>query len=146
MVSPRARRRDAESGQALIVALIAVLLLGAGLALVASTLVSRMRRAQEASDRTALLALTDAAVAETLANLAAWPVSPGVASRELGGGTIASTVRRGGGGGFTIVAEATYRRGRLSVEVKGRLTELGPQVDSWRRLPPGDEPGGGSFQ
>ncbi|HLE82732.1 MAG TPA: hypothetical protein VJG13_00210, partial [Thermoanaerobaculia bacterium] len=113
--------------------------------LVAGTLVSRMQRAQRASDETALLALTDAAVAETLADLAAWPVSPGVARRSFGGGTIASTVRRGGGESFTIVADATYRRGRLSVEVKGRLTELGPQVDAWRRLPPVPEDTGGSF-
>jgi Flp pilus assembly protein TadG len=132
----RGRRPDPETGQVLVVALVAVLLLAAAFALVSGTLVSRMQRAQRAADETDLLALTDAAVAETLANLAAWPVSAGVERRSFGGGTIESTVQRGGGKSFTIVAEATVRRGRLSVEVRGRLTELGPVVDSWRRLPP----------
>jgi len=137
------RRGGSESGQALVVALVAVLLLGAALALVAGTLVSRMQRAQRAADDTTLLALTDAAVAETLADLAAWPVSPGVSTRDFGGGTIGSTVRHGGGKSFTIVAEATYRRRRLEGEGKGRMTDLGPQVDGWRRLPPAQETGGG---
>jgi len=141
-----APRRDPESGQALVLALVATLLLTAALALAAGTLVSRMQRAQRTADRTDLLALTDAAVAETLANLAAWPSSAGVEPRSLGEGTLRSRVERGGGKSFTIIAEATVRRGRMAVGVKGRLTEHGPAVDSWRRLPPAVEETGGGFQ
>lgn len=138
--------RGPEAGQAVVLALLAVLLLTAALALAAGTLVSRMQRIQRAADRTDLLALADAAVAETLANLAAWPVSGGVEPKSLGGGTIRSTVRRGGGKSFTITAEATVRRGNLTVEVKGRLTDHGPEVDSWRRVAAGESGAGGSFQ
>lgn len=138
-------RRGAESGQALVLALVAILLFTAAVALVAGILVSRMKRAQHEADQTDLLALTDAAVAETLANLAARPASAGVPPRSFGGGTIESTVQLGGGKSFTIVAEATIRRGRLSVEVEGRLTELGPVVESWRRLPPASEDSGRGF-
>lgn len=144
-IAPR-RARGPEAGQALVLALVAVLLLTAALALAAGALVSRMQRVQRDADRTDLLALTDAAVAETLANLAAWPVSAGVEPRSFGGGTIRSSVRRGGAKSFTITAGASVRRGRLEVEVRGRLTEHGPVVDSWRRLPPAGEDAGGSFQ
>lgn len=145
MVSSVRRPDRGEEGQALVVALVALLLLGAALALVAGTLVARMNRVRAEARETVLLALGDAAVAETLANLAAWPVSPGVAPRDFGGGTIESRVTRLPHDGFTAVAQAAYRGESLSVEVKGRLTELGPVVDGWRRLPP-DDGDGGSFQ
>lgn len=135
-----------ESGQALVLALVAVLLLSAALALAAGTLVARMKRSQREAVRIELLALADAAVAETLADLAAWPVSAGVAPRRFGGGTIESTVQRGGAQSFTIVARASVGRQDLSVEVLGRMTELGPRVDAWRRLPPAASGPGGSFQ
>lgn len=138
--------RKGESGQALLIALVVLLLLGAVLALVATLLVSRMERVQERTRDTALLALADAAVAESLANLAARPVSPGVERRPFGGGTIESRVTRGGGDRFTVVARATFRGGTLLVEAKGRLTELGPVVDSWRRVPASEARAGGSFR
>lgn len=139
------KARQAESGQALLVALVVLLLLGAVLAVVAALLVSRMERVQERTRDTALLALSDAAVAESLASLAAWPASPGVDPRPFGGGTIESRVTRGAGDSFTLVARATYRGGALTVEAKGRLTELGPVVDSWRRVPAAEAGGGGSL-
>lgn len=135
-----------ESGQALLVALIALVLIGAALALVAGLLVGRMNRVQERTRDTALLALSDAAVAETLADLAAWPSSPGVARRALGGGTIESRVAHGAGGTFTVVATAAYQGGALTVEARGRSTELGPVVDTWRRLPPAAGDRGGSIR
>lgn len=70
----------------------------------------------------------------------------GIEPRSFGDGTIQSRVERGGGKSFTIVAEATMRRGSLAVEVKGRLTEHGPVVDAWRRLPPAGDATGGGFQ
>lgn len=140
--------RRADSGQGLVVALVALLLLGAVFALVAGMLVSRMQRAQDDARETVLLALADAAVAESLANLAAHPGSAGVERRPFGGGTIESTVTRTGREGFRLTAVATYRGEGLTVEAVGRLTELGPVVDGWRRVPASEaeEGGGGSFQ
>jgi hypothetical protein len=149
-LSSRARARDLggrEAGQGLLIALVALVLLGAVLALVAALLVGRMHRVQERTRDTALLALADAAVAESLADLAAWPVSPGVGRRPFGGGTIESRIARGAGSGFTILATATYRGGTLTVEARGRLTDLGPVVDAWRRVPAAERrDGGGSFR
>jgi hypothetical protein len=139
-------RDRSESGQALLVALVVMLLLGAVLSVVAALLVSRMERVQERTRDTALLALADAAVAESLANLSALPTSAGVDPRPFGGGTIESRVTRGGGESFTLVARATYRGRTLVVEARGRLTELGPDVDSWRRVPAGERERGGGFR
>ena len=146
MPGRRPRGVAGESGQALLLALIALILIGAALALVAGLLVGRMNRVQERTHATALLAISDAAVAETLANLAAWPSSPGVDRRPFGGGTLESRVTHGAGGSFTILAAATYRGRSIRVEARGRSTDLGPVVDAWRRLPPGGADRGGSFR
>jgi hypothetical protein len=143
---PRPLGIGEESGQALLIALIALILIGVALALVAALLVGRMNRVQERTRDTALLALSDAALAETLADMAAWPASPGVDRRPFGGGTLESRVAHGAGGSFTVLATATFRGGILTVEARGRSTELGPVVDSWRRVPPSAGDRGGSFR
>lgn len=137
--------RSGQSGQALVLALMAVLVLGAALALVSGSLVSRMQRLRVETRQTALLALSDAAVAESLANLAGRPSAGGVAERPFGGGTIGSSVAHGAAGSFVIVARSSYRGAEMAVEVRGRTTELGPRVTSWRRLAPEEADGGGGF-
>lgn len=139
-------RRRGESGQALVLALAAVLVLGAALALVAGSLVSRMQRLRVETRDTALLALADAAVAETLANLAGRPSAGGLDPHAFGGGSIESEVSHGAGGAFRVVASASYRGGALRVEVRGLSTDEGPRVTSWRRLPARPDAGGGGFQ
>ncbi len=138
--------RPGERGQALVLALLAVLVLGAALALVAGSLVSRMQSLRVETRETALLALADAAVAETLANLAGRPSAGGLDAKPFGGGTIESTVSLGAAGGFTLVARASYRGAAMEVEVRGRITDEGPRVTAWRRLPARSESGGGGFQ
>ncbi|MGD2116157.1 MAG: hypothetical protein PVG07_13975 [Acidobacteriota bacterium] len=128
-----------ERGQALVGALVAVVLVGAAFAVLAGLLIARMHRVRDEVRRTELTALADAAMAETLANLAASPVYPGVAERELDGGTIRSEVRHGAGGSFTIRVRAAYRGGVLAAEARGRQTPTGPRVTSWRRIPAPDE-------
>lgn len=144
----RARASRGESGQALVVALTVVLLLAAAFALVAGFLVSRMHQAAETTRRTVLLALSDAAVAETVANLAASPVYPGLGERAFGGGTISSRVSRPGADLALVRARATYEGRKLVVEVRVRTVEGEPPTTvGWRRVPPSErEAGGGSFK
>lgn len=145
-MTPGTADRPSERGQALVLALLAVLVLGAALALVAGSLVSRMQRLRVESRETALLALADAAVAETLANLAGRPSAGGLAEKPFGGGTVESTVAHGAAGAFTLVAHASFRGAEMGVEVRGRITDEGPRVTAWRRLPASGESGGGGFQ
>jgi len=134
LVTPRPRR--AERGQALLTALVAVVLLGAAFALLASLLVARMNRVRDEVRRTELTALLDGAMAETLANLATSSVYPGVQEHPLGGGAIRTEVRHGAGGQFVIRAEARLHGARLAVEARGHTTDTGPRVTSWQRVVP----------
>jgi hypothetical protein len=127
-----------ERGQALVGALVAVVLLGAAFAVLAGFLISHMNRVRDEVRRTELTALADAAMAETLAHLAASPVYPGVVERDLDGGTIRSEVGHGAGGSFTIRVRATYRGAAMDVEARGRTTSTGPRITSWRRVPAGE--------
>ena len=146
-MTPGTADRPGERGQALVLALLAVLVLGAALALVAGSLVSRMQRLRVESRETALLALADAAVAETLANLAGRPSAGGLAEKPFGGGTVESTVAHGAAGAFTLVARASYRGATIEVEVVGRIADEGPRVTGWRRLPtPPPASRGGGFE
>jgi len=128
-------RRRSERGSAVLLSLLVLVLLGAAFALLAGLLIHRMHRVQRDLRHTALTALSDAALAETLANLATSPVYPGVVEHELGNGTIRSTVRRGAGGSFTIEARADLRGSAMAVEAAGTMTATGPRVTSWRRVP-----------
>ncbi len=147
-MSGRAAGARRESGQALVVALTVVLLLATAFGLVAGFLVSRMDRAREDTGRTVLLALSDAAVAESVANLAVSPYYPGVEEREFGGGTIASRVSRPAADLALVRAEASYEGQRLVVEVRVKLFEDAPPTTTgWRRVPSAEQAtGGGSFK
>ncbi len=143
----RASPRRSESGQALVVALTVVLLLAAAFSLVAGFLVSRMSSARDDSRRIVLLALSDAAVAESVANLAASPFYPGVGERPFGGGTIASRVSRPAADLAVVRVRATYQGGALVVEARVRLSDDAPPTTvGWRRVPAAEAEGhGGSF-
>jgi hypothetical protein len=134
------RRR--ERGQVLVGALVAVVLLGAAFAVLAGLLIARMNRVRDEVRRTELTSLVDAAMAETLAHLAASPVYPGLIERDFGGGTIRSDVRHGAGDSFTIRVRVTYRGRSAAAEARGRTTPTGPRVASWRRVPVEDPPDG----
>jgi hypothetical protein len=145
MVSTRQAGRG-DSGHTLIVALMAVLVLGAALALVAGSLVSRMQRLRGETRTTSLLALSDAAVARSLAEMAARPSAGGFEEMPFGGGTIESEVRHGAAGSFVIVAASRFQGTEMRVEARGVTTDLGPRVTGWRRLPVKRESGGGGFR
>lgn len=135
LVSAGGHGRRGESGHVLAVVLLATLLLGAGLAIVAARATADRRALAADEERVVLGALADAAVAETLAALAARLRAPGVAPRPFGGGTHESTVTHHRGRRFTITAVARYRGRALAVEVEGRMARHGPVTDGWRRVP-----------
>jgi hypothetical protein len=78
-----------------------------------------------------LIALTDAALAETLAGLAADPSFSGVSEHPFGNGTVASTVSPAGPGLVRITAKASFAgwQGALKAEVE----VAGPKVVRWSR-------------
>jgi hypothetical protein len=135
MVTARGRHRRCESGQALIVALMALLMVSVACALLAGSLLLHLRAARYEADDVRLAALADAAVAASLAGLAASPASRGVIERELDGGSIASDVARTGPGRAVVVARADYRGRTRRVRAEVRLTAAGPRVIAWRPLP-----------
>jgi len=139
-------RAASERGSAVLMALLVLVLLGAAFALLAGLLIHRMHRVQRDLRHTDLTALSDAAMAETLANLAASPVYPGVVEHSLGDGTIRSTVRHGAGGAFTIEVRASVRGRTVAVEAEGTMTETGPRVTAWRGIPLPEASGNGSVE
>lgn len=100
--------RPGESGYALVTALLAVFLLSVALALVGASLQLRMRLVQDEARDLRLRALSDAALAETLARLAESAYFDGVEERPFGGGAIRSEVRFLAPGRFEVVATAAY--------------------------------------
>jgi ABC-type Co2+ transport system permease subunit len=109
---------------AVFIAATAVLLVGQHLHIGFSELQTERRQVN-------LIALSDAALAETLAGLAADPSFSGVSAHPFGNGTIASTVSPAGHGLVTVVARARFAgwQGTLKAEVE----VTGPRVVRWSR-------------
>ncbi len=133
------RRR--ERGYALLSAVLVVFLLSIALALLGASLQLRMRLVREEGKTVILGALSDAAVAEALANLAQSASYSGAPEHELGGGRIGSQVEPLGAGIYDVVATASFggRRRVVHAEV---VREPGvARVRFWRRppLPEGEE-------
>ncbi len=132
--------RAGESGYALLTALLVLFLVAVSLELAASALLLRMRAARADAAATALDALSDAALAETLAHLAADPGYRGVAAHPFAGGIIGSRIEFVGVGRFEVRAAAGFA-GRLRV-VRAEVARGSGSawVTSWSRVPPfGDE-------
>jgi hypothetical protein len=124
-----------ESGYALLTALLVIFLLSIALALLAASLQLRMRLVREDGASVTLSALSDAAVAETLANLAQSGSYTGSPEHDFGGGRIGSEVVPLGPGVYDVVATAKYsRRGRV-VEAVVLRAPGNAQVQRWRRRP-----------
>lgn len=127
-----------ESGQILLFSLLVVLLLSIAMGLVASLAAERQKALGREAEDIRLTALADAALAETLADLAGSSGSGGIEERDFGGGTIESEVRAGSGTMLEIVARATWRKRTravvATVEVGGPL----PKVVAWRVLRPSE--------
>ncbi len=131
MVS-RDRRR--QRGQVLLVALFALLLLSVALALVALLATEEHRAARREVGSLTLAALTDAALAETLARLATSRSFPGLPEQEFAGGTLSSEIEWLASERLEVRAHASWRGRKRSVRAEVDLTAGPPRVVSWRVL------------
>jgi hypothetical protein len=128
--------RRGESGYALLSALVVILLLSIALELLAASLQLRLRLVREDGESVILSALSDAAVAEAVANLTLNPDYPGAPEHEFGGGKIASRVTPLGTLTFEVIATASFADRRRTVEATVfRPPDRAARVRSWRRLP-----------
>jgi lambda repressor-like predicted transcriptional regulator len=133
--------RDAERGVALVFALAALTLVGLTIAAVATEISSRGAGVvlEERSVRTT--ALSDWAMAETMAALAdKGPSFRGLSQRPVVGGTISSTVRRVGEWEVEVVAVGVREDWQSTIVARVSLL-TGPRVVWWQRTQgPADAP------
>jgi len=128
------RPATAESGFALLVALFAIFMVGVALSLLAVSLALRLRMARDEARGTALSALCDAAVAETLSGIAAGQVG-GVGEHPFGSGTIGSEVQTVAAQHYRITATAHFG-GRSRAVLADVVRDVqGTRVVHWQRLP-----------
>ena len=130
--NPGGRRR--QEGQALILALVVVLLGALTLTLIGSSLFLRMRLAQEEARRVQLQALLDGAVAQSLAELASDPSFRGLEPMELGTGVISSEIEELPSL-VRITARAQLGVRSRAIEVEALSMGAGPIVSQWRLVP-----------
>lgn len=136
-------RRRSEEGYALLTALVVLTLLSIALALLAASLQIRMRLVRQESQALELMALSDAAVAETLYNLTYDRYFHGVEEHPLGRGTIASDVEFQGPGQYRVTAIANVEGRRRTVLAEVVRSPEEARVVRWVRVPESRAPGAG---
>lgn len=110
-----------------------VFLTAVALSLLALSLAVRLRIARDEARGTALSALCDAAVAETLAGVAIGQVG-GIGEHPFGSGTIGSQVQTVGAMHYRITATAHFG-GRARTVLADVVRDVqGTRVVHWRRL------------
>lgn len=127
--------RRGESGFALMMALVVILLLSIALGLLAASLQLRLRLVREDAESVILSALSDAAVAEAVANLARSAYYSGSPEHAFGGGKIASRVEPAGAGIFEVIATAGFAGRTRTVEAEVIRAPGTARVRRWRRAP-----------
>lgn len=127
--------RRGESGFALATTLLVLLLLSIALGLLAASLQIRMRLVQDEARGLQLRALSDAALAEALANLAGNSFYHGADGHPLGTGTIRSEVHFVEPGRFRVVATANLAGRERAVEAEVLRSPGHARVVHWKRLP-----------
>lgn len=123
-----------EEGFVLASVLLAILLLSIGLALVAASLQLRMGLVRREARSVTLTALSDAALAEALAELSEDAYFHGVPEHDLGPGRLRSEVQFLSPGRYEVVATAAYAGRERTVEAEV-LRPIGTpaRVVRWRR-------------
>jgi hypothetical protein len=129
--------RTRESGVALIFALIALVIVAGMVAVVAASIQPRITSHEHLERTVRLTALVDAAMAATLAELAADRHHPGIGERYLGQGTMSSTVRQVSLHEVEVVAVGRAR-GWKAVVVARVDVQHGPRVIRWHRYQSAD--------
>lgn len=126
-----------QAGHALLVALVILLVAASAATMIAVHFGFRARLVSQESRRIHLVAMTDAAVAESLARLDQGSGFTGVPERSFAGGAISSEVTALPDDRRLILATARYRGWSRQVEVRVELETAGLVVESWTPLPPG---------
>jgi len=116
----------------LLLALLVVVLLIGVLALAVAFAQERQQAVQRETAQIHLVALSDAALAETLAHLARSRGAGGVPRRDFDGGQMESQVETTGPSTRLIRVRSEYRGREREVEAAVRLTARGPIVTGWR--------------
>jgi hypothetical protein len=126
-----------RKGHALLAAIVVLLLVASAAALLASHLSLKARLVSQETRRIHLVALSDAAMAAALAELAAKSSFRGHDERAFGDGLIASRVRSLPDDQAEVTAVATYRGWRRQTRALVALQPSGPVLLTWSVLPPG---------
>ena len=116
-------------------ALMVLFLLSVALALLAESLLLRMRLTREEVETVVVDSLSDSALEEAIAELALDPNYQGAPKHDFGGGTLQSKVESLGPGLYNVKATATYSSRHRMVEAQvfrggGVIT-----LRHWRRVP-----------
>ncbi|MEE4270093.1 MAG: hypothetical protein V2I67_00360 [Thermoanaerobaculales bacterium] len=122
-----------ERGVALIFAVIALAVVAVMAAVLAASMQPRITTHRHLERTVKLTALVDAAMAVTLAELAADPAHSGVAEQMLGDGAMQSTVAQVGLHEVEVTAVGRSRGWRATVVARVDL-EHGPRVLRWHRF------------
>jgi hypothetical protein len=129
--------RSHNSGHALFVALLVMVLVAASVALLAGHFGLRSRLVSQEARRIHLAALSDAAVAESIARLNESSGFAGIRHRPFGGGAIASQIESLSESRRLIVATADYRGWTRVTRVQVYLHPTSIEIESWSVQPPG---------
>lgn len=129
--------RRSEGGFALLTALFVLLLLSLVLALLGASLHLRLRLVHQESETLALAALSDAALAEAVAHLAANSSFRGLAEHPYGGGTLESRVEFLGPHRYRVTARAACAGRDREVEAQVLRSPGLIRVWRWRPVPEG---------
>lgn len=117
--------------------MIVMVLVASAATLLATHYGFRARLVSQEARRIHLVALTDAVVAESVANLSESPGFAGVPQREFGGGTIESEIDTLSEKQRAILATATYRGWTRKIRVVICLNLGSIAVESWSTHPKG---------
>lgn len=117
--------------------MIVMVLVAAAMTMLATHYGLRARLVSQESRRIHLVALTDAAVAESVAHLNKSAGFGGVAQKEFGGGTLSSEIESLSKKRRSIRATASYRGWTRTVQVQVKIDKGSMEVESWSVLPPG---------
>jgi hypothetical protein len=117
-----------QRGHGLILALVVMVVMMTALGVLAASMRLRMSEVQRELRTVSLVALTDAAMAETLAHLARSRTYPGVPEYRFGGGLIASEVTSLGTRRVEVLAQASFAGRSRSMRAEVLLTPSGPRV------------------
>jgi hypothetical protein len=126
-------RRHAQSGYGLLLAIAAMALVAVAVMTASQLLQTRFDEFRVEERQVALTALTDAALAETLAGLAASPAFAGVPEHVFAQGRIGSTVRPFGPGTVEVTARGTRHDASARVVAEVDLSGPRPKVLRWTR-------------